>query len=550
MALKYANAVYPFSSVFARYVCLLGSSSSVKKLEIKEESARGLHPFQRTASGAFTTTADIVPASALPSFKDLVTYLDQHKPSDQYTYDSKTPIVQGYPVEVYSEIIRFVRMILILEANPSTILIDQYVESKVDNSMADDPVVMDNFKEYIKSCWSGADSNKKEALELWLRFIENSLDKDLKGKHEQQWIISTLLIKVAIVDLVLLTTAAQSLLEIISFGPASISTSLKDRLEFFKSFTLSEKQDARDVMSHIFGIVASDQSISTQQVENILGEYCDLLDKPLSSHGGGIDVDRAHGAILAIGFLLGRCIYRKRQLQVELIRRCIQCLANQLEGAPGVTFTLLASAACRALAEIGRIEPLPLLENDKRKRKEEDTADNMEVDGEGSTLTSRKVIEQLSKIVKSSGKDPKVQEQAILALGQLSIPYSSKSDNVTTVIDTLFASADTKQIELFFAGGEAWSMVAFGWKSQAIQKHKDISNVAFPDQSDMQKEEAFQSVIEKIARTYVTSDRSWYRKASCIWLLSILKFGKDEQLIQVISCHQPMSFSFIDISIY
>lgn len=185
MALKYVNAVYPFSSVFARYVCLLGSSSSVKKLEIKEESARGLHPFQRTASGAFTTTTDIVPASALPAFEDLVTYLDQHKPSDQYTYDSKTPIVRGYPVEVYSEIIRFVRMILILEANPSTILIDQYVESKVDNSMADDPVVMDNFKGYIESCWSGTDPKKKEALELWLRFIENSLDKDLKGKNVQ-----------------------------------------------------------------------------------------------------------------------------------------------------------------------------------------------------------------------------------------------------------------------------------------------------------------------------------------------------------------------------
>ncbi|KAI9320591.1 proteasome stabiliser-domain-containing protein [Dichotomocladium elegans] len=510
MALKYANSVYPFSSVFARYVCLLGGSSSVKKLEVKEESSRGLHPFQRNTAGVLTTMRDIIPNSALPKFKDLVIYLARHKPDIQYVHESKTPVVQGYPVEVYSDILRFVRMILVLEANPTTLLIDEYIESKVDNSIADDPVVMENFRRYIKDVWSGDRIEEKEAMQIWLHFIENSLDKDLK-------------------DPVLLTNAARSLLEIISLGPPSISAAFKDRLDFFKSFTVSEKQDVRDVMSHIFGIIASDSTIPTSQIEAFLEEYCNLLEKPLSSHSGGIDVDRAHGALLSIGYLLSRCIYRQRLINVEVYRRCIQCLSSRLEGAPGATFTLLASAACRAFAEIGRIEPFPLAE--KRKLNEMGDNEDMALEGEDHPLMFRRIIEQLAKLAKTA-KENKIQEQAILALGNVSIPLSPKNPQMSTITDALFASADTKQVDLYFAGGEAWSLVAFGWESQAMEKHKDVGDLVIPNANSEEKHNEFQAVIEKIARTYVTSDRAWYRKASCIWLLSILKFGKDQELIK------------------
>ncbi|KAG2227610.1 hypothetical protein INT45_002295 [Circinella minor] len=532
MALKYANAVYPFSSVFARYVCLLGCSSSVTKLEVKEEAMRGLHPFVQTEAGVFTSANNtIVPISALPTFHDLVVYLTENRPNDQYVYDSKSPVIQGYPLEVYSEILRFVRMILVLESNPTTILIDEYVESKVDNGMSDDPVVMDNFKKYLVDSWVGGDLEKRRALEVWLKFIENSLDQNLK-------------------DPVLLSTGAKCLLEVVSLGPPTIATAFQDRLDFFKALIFSKKQEARDTMSRIFGIIATDPSVSQDNIQSLLTELVDVADKnsQTNKNTSMLPAEKVHGALLTMGYLISRSNYRGRSLNDDVIRQCIQCLASYLEGAPGTVFNMLAAAACHSLAEIGRTQILgSLTETQKRdnddtiKEKEKEIeSTKMDVDdkagGSAGVLSSIDLVENLARLAKTC-KEPKVQEQAILALGQLSIPLTSESTVVDLITESIFASADTKQVEIFFAGGEAWSVVAFGWESQAMQKHRDIDDMALlrnVDQSANTKKrsELFQTIIEKIARVYVVSDRTWYRKASCIWLLSILKFGKDQPLIQ------------------
>lgn len=183
MALKYANAVYPYSSVFARYVCLLGSTSSVGKLEVKEESARGLRPFIHKEGGyVSTTTQDAVPASALPKFQELIEYIIDNRPNEEYFYNSKTPVISGFPEEVYSEILRFLRMIMVLEANSSTIVIDDNVEEKVDNSMMNDPEITANVKKFINAYWDGGEIENRRALEKWLHLIEKSLNMDLKGR--------------------------------------------------------------------------------------------------------------------------------------------------------------------------------------------------------------------------------------------------------------------------------------------------------------------------------------------------------------------------------
>lgn len=177
MALKYANAIYPFSSVFARYICLLGCSASVIKLDVKEEARRGLVPFMRNKYG-LVENVEVIPPTELPKFEDLVHYILDHRPDETYTIMSKTPVIKGYPVEVYSEILRFLRMIWILQANPTTILIDQYVDDKVENSISEDPVTMVNFKNSVIEMWT----SNKVVVQYWLEFVEQGLDPELKGK--------------------------------------------------------------------------------------------------------------------------------------------------------------------------------------------------------------------------------------------------------------------------------------------------------------------------------------------------------------------------------
>ncbi|KAF7732558.1 hypothetical protein EC973_003305 [Apophysomyces ossiformis] len=516
MALKYANAIYPYSSVFARYVCLLATSSSIVKLEVNEESKRGLHPFVRSASGFIGSTQDIVPPSMLPKFIDLVKYVTEHRPNEQYTLDSKTPCIKGYPVEVYSEILSFIRMILILESNPTTILIDEYVESKVENNMSEDPVTMENFKSFVNDAWLGSSTENREALEQWLQLIENALDKNLK-------------------DTILMSTASRCLLEMISLGPASISTTFKPKLSFFKGLAISEKVATHTIMSRIFGIIASDETVTQVEVEELLTELCNLLEAEVKHHGNG-SIEQKHGVILTVGYLLSRCNYRNRSLSSDLIRRCIKNLSSYLDSPSTIQYSL-AGAAAQALGDIGRTKMLPL-PSEKRKSEEvveqpDSSADNlMDVDSKHAPA-AQGVIERLAKLAKTC-KDAKVQEKAIIALGDLSVPLPAESALTDVIIDALFASADTKQIELFFAGGEAWAALGFGWGSLAMHKHKDLSRMDVLDCLDETtvKDVLFQRVIEKIVKSYVTSDRSWYRKASCIWLLSILKFGKGQELIQ------------------
>lgn len=76
------------------------------------------------------------------------------------------------------------------------------------------------------------------------------------------------------------------------------------------------------------------------------------------SHGEAID--RAHGAILTIGYLLGRCRYRNRELSGDVVRRCVDVLTQNLKDASTAASSLLSIASCCALAEIGRTHELHL----------------------------------------------------------------------------------------------------------------------------------------------------------------------------------------------
>ncbi|CAO3637178.1 unnamed protein product [Cunninghamella blakesleeana] len=533
MALKYSNGIYPFSLPFARYVCLLGSSSGISKLEVHEEATRGLHPFIRSADGTVGSKNDVIPATALPKFKDMVKYVIEHRPGDQYIHDSRTPVIKGYPAEVYSEVLRFLRMILILETNPSTILIDEYVENKVENSIAEDPIARENVKTQLAIWWKKStgdndmmDDDEHQSVEMWLKVLENALDPSLK-------------------DPVLITTAAKCLLEIISLGPPSISNVFNPRLSLFKTLSLSNKLDIRLLMSHIFGIIASDEGVTQENIETMLGEFCDTLELEIKQNAT-VEIDRKHGALLAMGYLLSRCYYRKREINSTIAHRCINILVCQLEGVALPTFNLLASAACQSIAEIGRTTSLKILFPDQGVDEDStmtnnDVTDETDKNNNNNNKEEKKikspldVIKKLASLAKTS-KDAKLQESAIFALGHITIPLLKDDSLIQPIIDGIFATADTKQVELFFSGGESLSALLFGWDSQALQKYCDIANIPllqdiYADQDYKNRSSSFQSTIDTIVRKYVKSDRSWYRKASCIWLLSILKFGKTQEVI-------------------
>lgn len=301
-------------------------------------------------------------------------------------------------------------------------------------------------------------------------------------------------------------------------------------------------------MSHIFGIIASDEGVTQENIETMLEELCDTLELEIKQNAT-VEIDRKHGSLLAMGYLLSRCYYRKREINNAIAHKCINILVRQLEGVALPTFNLLASAACQSIAEIGRTTSLNALFPDHCNDEDTEMTNTTDAANESSTNKSEKkeeekkirspldVIKKLASLAKTS-KDTKLQENAIFALGHITIPLLHDDSLIQPIIDGLFATADTKQVELFFAGGEALSALLFGWDSQALQKYCDIANIPLlqdiqANQDYQNRSSSFQSTIDTIIQKYVKSDRSWYRKASCIWLLSILKFGKTQEIITV-----------------
>jgi proteasome component ECM29 len=271
-------------------------------------------------------------------------------------------------------------------------------------------------------------------------------------------------------------------------------------------------------MSHIFGIISSNESIPESEIESILIELCDLLEAPEGKQQQALD--HRHGAALSVGYLIGRCHYRQRKLSEDLLQRCATNLVRLLDGTASSSFYMMANAACQSIAEIGRCQLLSFVA-------EKSKDDSMDVG-----ITIQDVIEKLAKLANTC-KEAKVQEKATLALGHLSIPLASTSSDalIKLIVDALYATADTKQVELAFASGEAWSVLAFGWDSQSMQKYKDISEMPLLSTVSPSKYNV-QDDLEKMIRTFVTSNKSWYRKGACIWLLSILKFGKGQKLVK------------------
>ncbi|CAO3688639.1 unnamed protein product [Umbelopsis ramanniana] len=520
IALKFANAIYPFSSVFARYICLLGVSSTVGKLEVRDEASKGLRPFIHH-DNEITQTPTSYPASVFPDFVEIIEYIHNHRPNENYGYYSKTPVVHGYPVEVYTEIIKFLRTILVVEANGDNLVIDDTIEEKADDGMTESPVVRSNFAALVHDWWSqGDDSPKKQALEKYLRLIQNGLDQKVQ-------------------DALLHAKASTCLLEMISLGPSSVSKAFSENMNFFKEFLASPKIETRAAFAHIFGIIGSEEDVSDSILETNLQELTEIAEKPITSTTSQEGLNRKHGSILCVGYLISRCLYRGRKVDHDIMKKSVAAIVSQLHLQQTVSNVVFIVAAEQALQEIARLTELPFprgaAQDDEDGKTVSTPKEYHAMDVDQPEITQRKVIRKFASIVKSS-QDNKLQERALLALGNIGMTLVDGGDLLEFVMKVVFDSADSKQVELAFAAGEAFSYIVSGWNSEAMIKFKDISDVSDPVIWDNEEIQRRQIILEELFNTiftkYITSPKAWYRKAACTWILCVVKFCKSNDLVR------------------
>ncbi|KAI9279213.1 armadillo-type protein [Umbelopsis sp. AD052] len=520
IALKFANAIYPFSSVFARYICLLGVSATVGKLEVRDEASKGLRPFIHH-DNEITQTPTSYPASVFPDFVEMIEYIHSHPPNENYGYYSKTPVVHGYPVEVYTEILKFLRTILVVEANGDNLVIDDTIEEKADDGMTESPVVRSNFAALVHDWWNqGDDSPKKQALEKYLLLIKNGLDQKVQ-------------------DALLHAKASTCLLEMISLGPSSVSKAFSENMDFFKEFLASPKVETRAAFAHIFGIIGSEEDVPDSIIHSNLQELTEIAEKPITSTTSQEGLNRKHGSILCVGYLLSRCLYRGRKVDHDMMKKSVAAIVSQLHLHQNVSNMIFIIAAEQALQEIARFTELPfprgIAQDDEDGKTVSTPKEEHAMDVDQPDLSQRKVIQKFANIVKSS-QDNKLQERALLALGNIGMSLVDGGDLLEFVMKVIYDSADSKQVELAFAAGEAFSYIVSGWNSEAMIKFKDISDVSDPviwDNEEIQRRKTIlEQLFDTIFTKYITSPKAWYRKAACTWILCVVKFCKTNELVR------------------
>jgi proteasome component ECM29 len=485
IAVKYCKNIFPFSNAICRYLCLVASNDF--KLDIKEEARLGLSIPDLNEDEWELTNQE----SLYPQLSELVKIINEEK--SKVNSSPRLPgthFVMNLALPVFSNVLCFLRSILIVKtSNVHTKMFCSAIQDQQKLEGGHRAMFIAALKNY----------SDKEGLDGYLKLIEIALNNVYS-------------------DGSLLSIASLFLLELISFGPHSLSLAYFNRIDWIYGYLSFQNQETRTNMAHILGIV------STLDLDNKHDSFIILLDGIITSSKDNSKgaFDLRHGSICALGFIIGRCIYRhpfdyQNIISDQLFEKALVTIADALE-----TKSMLINAACSALSEIGRYGSLP------------------RGTYAGTATTAESINETLISLAKTS-PEIKIQEAAILALGHLSLGSPFLVERTIEFFKTLPQEL-SKNPEIHFNVGESICAMLFGFLSTQMEAYIDITDVAYSFRSTPDKERATNFcnfVIDMVA----PAQSSINRKTGCIWLLCIVKYCSKIDIVMSLLLKIHSSFS-------
>ncbi|XP_048584699.1 proteasome adapter and scaffold protein ECM29 isoform X2 [Nematostella vectensis] len=503
VAVQFANKVFSVTHIPSRYVCMLVSADI--KDDVREEARRGLHlgkdlrPFAKESSSVVQ----------LPPFEDMVRFVSE-KATERLNNASASYVVGhkklAFSPEVFRQVAQYLRRCLSHSAgvteeheikNEALVPISQYLLG-----------LLDRYEQQAVS---------STPLGLYLTLMEQALNP-IGGAD-------------------LHAVALRGCLEVIAAVPSRMAPVYHDKLGWIKTFTYSSKQEAREYAGRLLAIVVC--SLGVEVFSSVRSEYTESL--------SSMNLDTQHGAVTALGFLLARHVYQQRvgremsrvEMEVEDIElmetddpppspQDLGRVVTQLVGlANSHAPPSLSCVVCDAVGEIGRNGPLPL-------------PDGQESEGENKENASVDKLSVVNKLVDllQNAKENKVQERAARAIGFIMVG-DPKFTHRQKLIDGLCETAKVRQIELQFTVGEALSCVGAGSESEAARDPwTPRQNTCLPQVDH----EVMQQLVSTIVKEYSKNSRPHARQASCVWLLSLVKYSGQHSAIKENLKHIQMTF--------
>lgn len=464
VAMKFASTVFAPDHVPSRYLLLLAAGDP--REEVAGEA-------QRVLRNITTKISEKEGPKSMPSFPEMVGYV-QEKAAQRIKTPAKyivgTSTIPFNP-SAFAEIILYLRMCLAHSAGVTP------VSARLAEMQDDAPAIC----RYVQILLSSQAQPLKES--------------EANPVHIYIDLLQQLLSAVGGIPVM------YCLLEVVSVCPEKLAPRFVDKIDWIKSLMNTNKEDMRELAAQLYAVV-----VSTMTGNELQTAVHNLVKITKDNHSP----ETQHGAILALGYMVGRYMSNKKsasgqQLSIthqdddDLVSLATKTIGSFLDNSSA----LLTVAACTALGEIGRNGALL-------------------IPPEGEGFTKLSAVENLLARIPSGKESSKMKERSIQTLGYLPVgdgdfPHQKK------LLQGLMDSVEAKQVELQFIVGEAITSAAIGTSSGAARDPWICTEEQYNPPYNVKNNDVVPWVLNSILAKYIPSQNPHVRQAACIWLLSIVK---------------------------
>ncbi|KAG4305094.1 hypothetical protein PORY_001264 [Pneumocystis oryctolagi] len=271
----------------------------------------------------------------------------------------------------------------------------------------------------------------------------------------------------------------------------------------FQTIVLSSKENNEYDVSRILGIVVSHFDVPIEKIKELLLFF--IRDEKFETDQKSVSM---HASILSLGYLLSRLNCRGRLAEVDfgLLSKCYDFIINKVLSGNKLEKKY-------ALIAFGELCAFGVLLDFKSLNEEKFSS----------------LIVMILDMYKKARTDIKIQEIISVTLGQIAATMNLKQVEIDSILSCIFENYEREQDYSYFTDGEVLSCIAVGWKSTYLHKFVDMSVSNIPEIS---RPEYTDSILKRILEQYIISSKLSLKKASVIWLLSLIQYCGESLSIQ------------------
>ncbi|KAK9474456.1 proteasome stabiliser-domain-containing protein [Dipodascopsis tothii] len=468
MALRFCIGAFPFSDPLARYICLLGLKPD-NKPDVIDESRKGLHPYWYRRNHHLDNLFASAEDFDKPEYQPpaFAAMLSFVAHQQSMVADGEYRI--GDSTTMYFAATKFLQRLLFAEALTGTnaVAVDEYWEEKLDEAVAVDCAAQAAVRDYLRTFWATDDSLRS--------FVDLTALALPSGQPD-------------------LVPVGRVWLDLLVLGPPELTLYSAKYKNALVGLCSSTNTEVRSLAAHAVAIILSSDHFDDATVAQACRASAETIaaDTPLSSSF------KAHGAVVALAYLLARLNLRGR-LHVVDDAFVAAYFGQVLKFLEDDNNKLLQLGAIVAVGQLGSHFVLASVE-------------------------AEELAKAAAALIKLTKRDSS--EKALLAFAAVSLAQPVEAR--LKAADSLYELHEVKQTEFLFSVGEALSWVASGWSSLVLQRTKDIDSV--PQSWRDAGSDVIEAVTEKVL-AFSKTTKPALKRASCIWILSLLQYCGDSPSI-------------------